>query len=194
MTEISMEMQGQQAAQRVAVLLAAYEAGQIADSEFRSAVSVAIYAGKILASRLADIFVSTLADRPPLGIAPGPQHLDRLTEAAQTLVEEPEGRPERLERLALAETLNSYRRTLHAAIAQQGFSFWQRIPATNPCEVCAPYAYEIRPVSYGFKDHPGCRCTLRPYGERRITELEVGEPIPEPAPITAPNRTLRIEV
>jgi hypothetical protein len=88
----------------------------------------------------------------------------------------------------MAEPLNSYRKTLHAAIRDQGYSEWQRIPADAPCEICAPLAYEVQPVAVGFRDHPGCRCSLRPYGERLAEQTPAQE---VPARVITMSRSVR---
>lgn len=152
-------------AARVAVLVAAWQAGQIQTPDLPPAVAVAVYSGKVIASRLADVLVSTWAVLPPLGVWPSGEHLDRLTKAAETVLETPEDAPQRFERLALSETLNSHRASLHACIRDHGFKHWERVVEEDACEVCEPLRGEVQPVSVGFRDHPGCRCSLRPYGE-----------------------------
>lgn len=154
-------------------------------------MALAVYVGKILASRFADIWISTISDRPPVGITPGPHHAERLEKAVSTVLDQAENlntevqdesvsrtghaegaadsASERLSRLALAETLTSHRKSLHAAIKAQGFQSWERVVAEDACEVCAPLAGQVQPVSVGFKDHPGCRCTLKPRGHSVTT-------------------------
>lgn len=170
---------------QVLALYAAYRAGRTDLPDFVRTAAMAIFAGKVIASRLADIAVSVLANRPPIGIAPGEQHVERLSEALSAILT-PSGAEmdldptERLERLALAETLNSHRKTLHAAIKEQGFPEWVRVVEEDACEVCAPLAGEVQPISVGFRDHPGCRCTLEPHGELKSVKTEFEESREEP--------------
>lgn len=158
------EQQGNATAQKVAALLALYASGSIPESEFPSVVAAAVYRGKVLASRAADIRISTLANRPPLGIVPGAQHLDRLTEAAETiLTEDPDELLERLERLADAETLTSSQLTTRAAIEGQGFAHYRESVAEDACEICQPHADELHQSDELWTPHhPRCRCELVP--------------------------------
>jgi hypothetical protein len=173
MTQQAVDEQAQAATGRVLALYAMHRAGQLARPDAVAAIAQAVYVGKVLASRLADIWISTISNLPPLGITPGPRHVERLEEAVATVLDEAEQAPEdepqdpaeRLERLATAETLNSHRATLHACIRDHGFPEWQRVTGDDPCEKCAPLAGEVQPVTVGFKDHPGCQCTLIPHGE-----------------------------
>lgn len=86
----------------------------------------------------------------------------------------------------MSETLNSHRKSLHAAIRQQGFAYWERVVQDDACEICAPLAGEVQPVSVGFRDHPGCRCSLKPHGEPE-SEKEI-ETAPQPRPLVAITR------
>jgi hypothetical protein len=164
-SEQQAEEQANATVQRVLTLLAMYEAGRITASTMQESAAVAVYTGKIIASRLADIAVSALSNRPPVGITPSPDHVDRLETAVETILSEPESVSERLTRLAVAETLQSHRKSLHAAIRQQGFSNWKRIVQPDACEICEPLRDRIYSVDDGFKDHPGCHCTLLPSGQ-----------------------------
>jgi hypothetical protein len=166
------EQQADATAEKVAALLTLYASGSIPETEFPSVVAAAIYRGKVLASRAADIAVSTLANRPPLGILPGAQHLDRLAEAVETArgeetaQEDAGGLAERLARLAEAETLQSAQMTTRAAIEAQGFTQYREDVAADACEKCQPFADEIRESEEDWTPHhPHCRCELVPVGQ-----------------------------
>ena len=178
MTEAQADAQATQASQRVLALLAAYESGQIAENEIQRAAAVAIYAGKVLATRLADVFVSTVGSVRPLGLRPGPQHLDRLETSAATCLEEPQEASERLTRLAEAEVLTSHRLTLHRAISDHGFEGWREVVAEDACEVCQPFADLHHATDEGYEPHhPRCRCSLVPVGQPHPVVVT-----PEPQP------------
>lgn len=177
MTQQSPEQQADPTAQKVAALLALHEAGQVARADFASAVAAVIYRSKVLASRAADILVSTLANRPPLGITPGAQHLDRLAEAVETVLSEEEpqeathGLTERLERLAIAEALQSTQKTTRAAIDAQRFSHYREDVAADACEKCQPFADGIHEAADDWTPHhPRCRCELVPVGQPQQEE------------------------
>jgi hypothetical protein len=159
------QQQADATAERVAALVALLQAGQIPDRDSPPVLAAAVYRGKVLASRAADILVSTLANRPPLGIVPGAQHLDRLAEAARTVLteEDPEQAAERLERLAEAETLISAQMTTRSAIAGQGFTRYREHVAADACDVCQPFAEQIHDAEDEWTPHhPRCRCELVP--------------------------------
>ncbi|MCW2783470.1 MAG: hypothetical protein JWR35_3921 [Marmoricola sp.] len=170
----SAEQQADTTSARVLEVLAAYEAGRIAAPDVPDLAAVALYAGKVLSSRLADIELSTRLDSPPLGIVPGPDHLERLSEAVQTVLEEPEDASERLERLAQSEVLTSYAKSLSAGIRERGYR-WRENVADDACEVCQPFRnVEHEPDEAWSPHHPRCRCEPDPYGDP-VTETK-----PEP--------------
>lgn len=186
MTTEAAQEQAEASAARLLTLYGLYVAGTLTAPDFTRNAALGMYASKVVASRLADITVSTIANRPPVGIIPGEDHMDRLEEAVHTILEEapkdePEQPVERLTRLAEAETLLSHRASLHAALREQGYEYWTRVVEEGACEVCAPLAGEVQPISVGFNDHPGCRCSL----------IGVGDPAPvsiapvreEPSPV-----------
>jgi hypothetical protein len=161
------QQQADATAQKVAALLALSETGSIPKTELPSVLAAAVYRGKVLASRAADIVVSTLANRPPLGIAPGAQHLDRLTQAAQTVLSEesPEVAALRLERLAEAETFASAQFTTRAAAEAQGFTQYREDVAEDACQICEPFRDRLHDVADQWTPHhPRCRCDLVPVG------------------------------
>jgi hypothetical protein len=164
---------------RVLALLAAWRAGQIDAPDMSRGAAVAMYAGKVLASRYADVLVSTLAQRPPLGITPGDQHLERLEEAVQTCLSDPKTAADRLDMLGAAEVVASEQKSLRAAIAGQGFGQWREDVAADACEVCLPFANRLHDADEAFEPHhPRCRC--KPVPE--------GGPAPEPVPTAEPIR------
>lgn len=152
------EQQADDTAAKVLALLALYQAGQIADSDFPSVVATAVYQGKCVASRIADVLVSTLAGLPALGILPGSQHIERLEKAASTALADPETAPERLERLASAEVLTSHSKTLNAAIRENRLR-WREDVSPTACDVCLPFADVEHEADEEFEPHhPNCRC------------------------------------
>lgn len=161
------QQQADETAQKVAALLALYEAGSIPKSELPSVVAAAVYRGKVLASRAADILVSTLANRPPLGIAPGAQHLERLQQAAETALSDPQEAAQRLERLGEAETFASAQFTARAAAEAQGFTAYREDVAPDACEVCQPFRDRLHDVADDWTPHhPRCRCELVPVNQQ----------------------------
>lgn len=161
MSQQATEEHAQAATTRVLTLLAAYEARRMTAPDLSRAAAVVVFAGKVLASRVADIFVSTQASAPPLGIRPADDHLERLDAAVSTILAEPDPAP-RLERLAASEVLRSGHTSTLAAIREHGFPSWERVAGEDPCEECAPLIGEVQPVGTPFHDHPGCRCGFQP--------------------------------
>lgn len=176
------EQQAEATAARLLALYALYEAGRISLPDFTAQGSQIVYAGKVAASRLADVLVSMLAQRPALGIRPGSQHLDRLSEALTTITdpvpaegltapeidaqEAVEGIPAQLERLAISEALESRQRTTAAALRGQGYPRYREVVAEDACEVCEPFRDQIHDSATAWRPHhPRCRCELEPDGE-----------------------------
>jgi hypothetical protein len=177
MSEQVTEQQPDATTARLLALLAAWRAGQIDAPDMSRGAAISLYAAKLVASRVADVYVSTLANRPPLGIQPGDQHLDRLEEAVETVLSDPETASEALERLAVSEVLVSQQKSLRAAIEGQGFGQWREDVAADPCEVCLPFADRLHDSAEGFEPHhPRCRCKPVPVGEAAL-EMPVTEPI-----------------
>jgi hypothetical protein len=162
---------------RVLALTAAWQAGQIDTPDMTKGTAIAIYAGKLLASRYADVLVSTASNRPPVGVRPSDDHVERLDAAVKAIVEgDPEPAP-RLDRLARAEVLESHTASTLAALREQGFPEWERVVGEDPCEKCEPLAGEVQPVGTPFRDHPGCQCGVRPHGEPTPVQEPLLEPI-----------------
>lgn len=175
-------------AERLAVLLAAYDAGTLQRPEVSASIAAWIFGLKVLASRWADILVSTLANRPPIGLQPSARHLERLQEAVVTVLDEVEATPEpqapdrpeeqepppepeevrealtfRLERLADAEEQSSRQLSTRAAIEAQGFTHYRQEVAGDACEKCAPFRNSVHKSDEAWKPHhPRCRCELVP--------------------------------
>lgn len=167
---MTVEQVEEETSRRVLALVALWLAGRLSAPDLSTAVSTVVFAGKVVATRLADITISVAANAPPIGLSPGTEHLQRLAEAVTTVVEdesleEVQKDPrERLTRLSEAEVLLSHRKSLHAALRAQGFRQWVRVVAVDGCEVCRPFHGMVYEISDAFTDHPGCRCTLEPHG------------------------------
>lgn len=166
----------ERATARVLAILAAYEVAQLARPDAEAAMALAVFAGKVTASRLADIAMSTLSSLPPLGIAPGAQHLDRLEAAVSTVLDEPEAAPERLANLTEAEVRTSEQKTTTAAIRGHGYESWREEVAEDACEVCEPFRDRLHPAEDAFESHhPRCRCRAVPVGEPLTVAPETEE-------------------
>ena len=162
----------------VLAVAAAYLAGKITAEAYARLAAAHIYAAKVVAARTADILVSTLAHRPPVGITPPRTEFTRLEAALLTIAADPDAFLTRSERIAVAEPAHEERLALQEAMKAQGYTQWQRVVQPDACEKCEPYRDEVQSIDRNFYDHPGCRCTLRPYGEPQTRQ-----PDPDPEPL-----------
>lgn len=191
------EQQAEATAARVLALWALVEAGRIDLPNFTTQAAGLIYAGKVATSRLADVLVSMLAQRPALGITPGVRHIERLKDALETITDpEPvegleapengdlkpsEGIPAQLHRLAVAEAMTSHQKSTAAAIKVHGFPRYREKVAANACEICQPFRDAEHDTEEGWEPHhPGCRCSLEPDGE---PAPQTPEPVEEEPPL-----------
>lgn len=192
MSEQQAEQQADATAMRVAALLALYEANRLETPDFARAAAVAVFAGKLVGSRLADIQISTHLNEPPVGVAPGRQHLVRIEEAVMTVLDDADDEEPalRLERLSRSEVLLSHRASLIAAMREQGVTQWRRVVQSDACEVCEPLAGEVKSTEEGFKDHPGCHCSAEPVDGAHSASEAVLEAADVPArPLVTITRT-----
>lgn len=189
----TVEEQSNATAQRVAVLVALYEAGQIQRPAFVQAFAQTVFSSKVIAARLAEAGLFTLYGWPPLGIAPGIPTLEALQEAAETFTEpqEPgedasdvlealkptvtfwEGVEESAQRIAVDAPRASARETRQARMKREGVTHWRWVATPDACDECKERDGQVYPITVRFKDHPRCRCDIEeamtPKSEQPIT-------------------------
>lgn len=175
---------GEETAEKVIAIWAAWNEGTITQAEAIAAISVVIAKANQKATTLADLALAaalTTATRTivhPHGLTRPADDLTRLRKAASTLLARLPDTPDpqaRAARLGRSEPLDAAQQARGDAIATTTFvEGWTRSVSGSACELCTWWAREGRiwPKTHPMPRHKGCTCTQTPVLTEQIRPVQ----------------------
>jgi hypothetical protein len=149
------------------LLLAAWQAGQMTDAEFRGSLHSLLVTGYASGLMVGDAIGSGYVNAAPVGLGVDQRTTDRLGQAAATtttLLDAAEDPLPRLRRLTVAEHLDSLQQGVVGAYNAHGVRGYTRGLSANACELCQ-WLYKggyVYPSDRPMHQHPGCTCVPIP--------------------------------
>lgn len=159
---------------QVVAALAAYEAGRLTYNAATGLIAAYVAAGNSAAAVIGDLAVAaavtvqTGTPAPPLGITRPAGDADRLTKAAQTILDDLDSDADleaayrRLDRLADAETRKAAADAHSQAVARsKSVTGWTRGLEPEACQLCRWWWREgqVWSADHPFQTHTGCDCS-----------------------------------
>lgn len=149
-----------------------YTAGELDRETFLELCGLLVTVSNAQAATLArQSFASYVAIErgapPPAVAAEPPAYLldpRRVGRAVSTILSEPERAPQRLERLAMNEPIQTATSTFQTAGREAGAQRWVRGLDANPCQLCRWWWRNGQswPMSHTMPRHKGCACVPLP--------------------------------
>ena len=150
-----------------ALLLAAWQAGQMTDEEFRDSLHNLLVTGYVSGLMVGDVIGSSYVNAEPVGLAVDDNTATRLGLAAATattLLDAAEDPLPRLRRLTVSEHLDSLQQGVIGAYNSHGVRGYTRGLSAKACELCV-WLYKggyVYPSDRPMHRHPGCTCVPIP--------------------------------
>lgn len=175
---------GDATAEKVLVVVAAWEADEITEDEAAALIAAIIStsnnraAGLADLSLAADLTVATGTVVAPTGVTPPKDEVRRLNKAAKTLLAtlpdtpDPQGRAARLGR---SEPLTAAQNARGEALTRsQVVEGWTRSVSGSGCQLCNWWSRDGRvwPKDHTMPRHKGCRCTQNPVLVERVKPVQ----------------------
>ncbi|WP_338538177.1 hypothetical protein N5P18_15670 [Janibacter terrae] len=174
---------GDATAEKVLVVVAAWEAEEITEDEAAALIAAIISTSNLRAAALADLSLSADLTKatgtvvPPVGVIPRKDDVRRLNQAAKTLLAvlpdtpDPQGRAARLGR---SEPLTAAQEARGEALTRsQLVEGWTR-SVSDACQLCNWWSRDGRiwPKDHTMPRHKGCRCTQNPVLVERVKPVQ----------------------
>ncbi|MCM3554006.1 hypothetical protein M3697_02605 [Janibacter melonis] len=175
---------GDDTAQKVLVVVAAWEAGEITEDEAAALIAAIISTSNHRAAAVADLSLSADLTRatgtvvPPVGVTPPRSEIHRLNRAAKTLLEVLPDTPDkeaRAARLGRSEPLNAAQDARGEALSRsQVVEGWVRQTSGSKCQLCEWWSRggRVWPKAHTMPRHKGCRCTQTPVLVERVKPVQ----------------------
>jgi hypothetical protein len=150
-----------------ATLLAAWQAGDMTDAEFRGALHNLLVTGYAAGLMVGDAIGSGYVNAAPVGLGLDRGTTERLALAASTattLLDAADDPLPRLRRLTVGEHLDSLQQGVVGAYNAHGVRGYVRGLSAKACELCV-WLYKggyVYPADRPMHSHPGCTCVPIP--------------------------------
>lgn len=150
-----------------ALLLAAWQTGQVNDAEFRDSLHSLLVTGYDNGLMVGDVLGSAYIDAEPVGLRIDDDTTERLALSAATAtkyLDQASDPLPRLTRLTTGEHLWSLQLGTQTAYREHGVPGYRRGLSAKACELCV-WLYKdgyVYPTDKPMHKHPGCTCVPVP--------------------------------